>query len=695
MAELIHLVEITGYDPSRSNLFTYARDMSNGIWTKGQSTVTVDAATSFDGVVKADKWAEDGTTNFHLIAQTRAGFLLGQSVWLSIFAKAAGRTKFRVQTDTTAGTGTADFNLATGVTDALTGIAVESLMQPYGNGWFRCSTRVVCSANGSLILKLLMWNGAAFSYAGDGTSGFFLDHGLCEIGTVLGEPIDTAATAGPGTRVLRFASGLGLLTGASDTPPHVHFEPRLKQPMSFQRTMFASARVMGGSKVGAGEMVLLNNDQGLTYLRDLGIGGRSVTLRVGVPGAAFPAGYTTFLTGTAEQAEVGATTATIRLRDKLEVLGRPLQATLYAGTNALPSGAEGTADDIKGRPKPLLFGRRYQIAPVMVNTSRLIWQFHDGTAQAVDAVYDQGVALTASGTNRANLAAMEAAAPAAGQYDTCLSLGLIRLGAAPSGRITMDARGDATGSYVNTAADIASRILTQRCGIASGDLDSASFTALASAANDDCGFYWDGESTRQAALDAVLAGCGAWLAPTSAGLWQVGQLVAPTGTPDVELTDVEILDLDLNATRDADAGVPVWRVKVRYKPYTAIGRADLAGAVTEARKAELQLPWRETTASDSAVQTAHLLAPELVRDTGLADAADAAAEASRLLALHSVRRDFVRARVQLSEANAAIELGHVARITTARMGYSAGRKFIVVGIDADGRRGRMTLDLWG
>ncbi len=48
----------------------------------------------------------------------------------------------------------------------------------------------------------------------------------------------------------------------------------------------------------------------------------------------------------------------------------------------------------------------------------------------------------------------------------------------------------------------------------------------------------------------VLASCGGWLAPTRTGIWQVGQLMAPTGTPVMTFTDVHILKLDSLATRD-------------------------------------------------------------------------------------------------------------------------------------------------
>jgi hypothetical protein len=499
----------------------------------------------------------------------------------------------------------------------------------------------------------------------------------------------------PGTRVLRYASGRGKMTRPSETPANAHYEPRLRQPIDFKRTMFSNARVTGGGSVGAGEIVLNNTDQGLASLRDLGIDGRDVVVRVGPQDGAYPADYTTVLTGTAEQVEVGASTATIRLRDRLEILKQPLQATLYAGNNALPSGAEGVATDIKGQRKPLLFGLRRQVEPVRVNTAKLIYQVHDGATDYIETVFDRGLELSGSGTDHADLAALEAATIVAGEFDTCHALGLFRLGSTPAGRVTADVYGDATGSYVNTAARIVERILVGRCGIDPSALDSASFTALASAAAYVCGAYFTGETTRQAAIDAILASVGGWLVPTRLGQWQVGQLVAPSGTPAFTFTDADILALDTRATRDDGAGVPVWRVKVRGERYAPAGPADLAGGMTEAAKANFMQEWREATAEDAAVKTKHLLASEVTVDTAIASAASMATEAARLLALHKVRRDFVQARVALTQANAAVDLGSVVRLVTPRLGYGAGRDFVCVGIEADGKRGWLKMDLWG
>ncbi len=497
------------------------------------------------------------------------------------------------------------------------------------------------------------------------------------------------------TRTLRYATGGGKVTKPSETPANTFYEPRVMEPVNFTRSAFSGGRLSGGASVGSGEVVLNNADQALAALLDYGIDGRAVTVRVGEQNAAYPAGYTTFLSGTAEQVEVTSRQAVIRLRDRLATLQLPLQETKYLGNNSLPSGKEGVAGDIKGRPKPLAYGRCYQVPLVCVNTSKLIYQAHDGALQAVDSVYDRGVALT-PGTNRADLAAMEATAPAAGAYDTCLAEGLIRLGAAPTGAITADVRGDATGSYVNTVGGIVRRILETKCGASAGDIDSAAFSALDSAAPQEVGLWIGSETSRQAAIDQLTQSVGAWLAPSRTGLWQMGRLAAPSGTAATEFTDVDIISIERQATRDAERGVPVYRVKLEYRRFWEVFSDDgIAGSVTAAFREELKREYRSVVETDATVQTKHLLAPEMSRSTLLVDATDAATEAARLLTLHKARRDFVRLTVQFDASTASLDLGGVVSVRTRRLGYDAGRLMVVVGITSDGRAGRLTLDLWG
>lgn len=493
------------------------------------------------------------------------------------------------------------------------------------------------------------------------------------------------------TRTYRWSTH-GFVTTGADTPPHVAYQDRIVTAPIITRVAFSNARVTGGASVGGGQIELTNSDQALVELLDMGMDGREITIRVGARDAAFPSGFTTTFVGSIEQPEIGVARAVIRVRDKLAFLAQPLQPTKYAGNNVLPAGAEGVADDIKGQPKPDAWGRPFHAPGVMVNTARLILQFHSGPIAAVDAVYDQGTAL-AFGANRASLAAMEATAPAAGFYDTCLALGLVRINARV-GKITATIQGDNASSYVSRTGAIIRRILETRAGIATAQIDTAAFTALDAAVNYEVGLWVGAETTRLAVIERLLASVGAWLAPNRSGLWTIQQLIAPAGTAALAITDTLIFSIENAATRDPDKGVPIWRVDLRYKPYWAnFGIGDLTPGLAEATKAELIQGWRTVTASDAAIQTKHLLAPAMAVDTLLTSASDAATERDRRLTLHKVRRDFVRLRLPLTAATAALDLGSIVDVTTAKLGYSGTRKFVVVGVSAD--RTRVELDIWG
>ncbi len=502
----------------------------------------------------------------------------------------------------------------------------------------------------------------------------------------------------PGTRVLRFATGAkGLTTAPTESPANTHFQPRIITPASLSFDVVADGRTFGQSTVGVGEMVLNNADGALDGLMDYGFDGRPLVIRLGPEGAAYPAGFTTVLVGTMEQPEFNWTRVTVRLRDRQAELQRALQQVKYAGTNTGATGVEGTADDIAGSPKPLCYGRCLNVSAVPANTAALIYQVHAGAIDALEAVYDKGVAITANVTTHATLGALQAGTPGAGQYDACLPLGLFKLGSSPSGRVTADVRGDKTGgTYANKAGDIAQRLLTGPGGIASGDVPSAVITALNSANGSEIGFFASSETTVAEALDSVLGGIGAWWSFDRLGQFNAAVLVAPVGTPVLSITEQRLISGEMLVTNDAGRGLPCTRVLLDYgRNNTVQGGDALAGAVTPARRAFLEKEWRTTSATDASVLTKHLLAPELQQQSLLNSDAAAATEATRRLDLYKVRRDYWRVRVWMDPTVAVIDLGSVVEMKLGRFGYAAGRKFVVLGVDLDASTGFLTLKLWG
>jgi len=503
--------------------------------------------------------------------------------------------------------------------------------------------------------------------------------------------VEAEAHTGAGLATLRWASGTGFTSRTTDTPASTHFDPRILEPANMSRMVFADGRTAGRSQVGAGAMVLINDDGGLDHLLDYGLDGRAISIWVGAQGGAFPSEFTRVFRGTMDLPEISASRAVIRLRDRLAELDRPLQSNRYAGTNVGTAGIEGGAE-IAGQPKPRCWGSKRNVTPVLVNAALLIFQVNDGAVAGIDAVRDLGVPYDFDG-DYPDLAALQGAAVAEGTYATCIALGLFRLGSRAGG-VTADVRGDSAGGYVTTAAEIIERIATSAGGLTAAEVDAAAIAAVAAAAPAPVGLYVAEARTVLEVLDELCESIGAYYWFDLAGVFRLGRLVAP-GAPVMTLTEVEILAIERQATNDAGNGLPVRRVLLDYDHNPTV-LTEVLGAVAEEDRAWLGSAWRTVeTAEDAAVAAKHPLAPELRRQTLLVAKADAEAEAARLQALYGTRRDMVRVKVRLDRTNAAIDLGTELRIATAQLGYAAGRDFVCLGIETTGARDTMTLTLWG
>lgn len=502
----------------------------------------------------------------------------------------------------------------------------------------------------------------------------------------------------PGVVTLRYATQ-SYTTSPTDTPANTHFEGRIQQPGNFRRECFANAKTYGQTQIGYGELVLANIDGALDSLINYSFAGRTVTIRIGTvtPNSAGIPVWTTVLVGTMEQAQLSWQRVTIRIRDRQQDLAKPLQQTRYAGSNALPAGIEGTANDIGGRAKPLIFGQVFNIAPPCINTSRFIYQVHAGSAlQSVDAVYERGAALTA-GTAYASQADMEATAPTAGQYRVWNSAvgAFIRLAGASSGEITVDATQGATAAS-RTAGQLFNAILL-KAGVSAGNISSADIAALDSAAPYPIGVYasHDEDISALQLLDQVCGSVGAWYGPDSLGVFRVARIELPTGASVASLSATDVTRIERAASRDAGVGVPAWKVKLNYKKiYRA--QTDLASTVSADRKEFLTSEFRRAESSDSSVLTANLTSPEIEFDTYLVNAADAATEVARRLTIYKARRDVIEISIRVdADVAASLDLGKIVTLQLNRYGMSAGKKFLIVGIRTDLGGNLFDLTLWG
>lgn len=188
----------------------------------------------------------------------------------------------------------------------------------------------------------------------------------------------------------------GMATSPSRTNiPNTFVDGRLDSALVFSRDMFGPNQTRGSVSIVHGTITLINPDGALDFLGSYGFDGRDVWIyRID---ASDMDTDIFFWRGNTESVLLTETALIFTVREYTYALDVPLQPLKYAGTNVLPAGLEGGADNIKGKPKPVWLGTVWNVTPPIVNTSRLIYQLCDKAVLSGSwsiTVYDSRVALT-------------------------------------------------------------------------------------------------------------------------------------------------------------------------------------------------------------------------------------------------------------------------------------------------------------
>lgn len=296
-------------------------------------------------------------------------------------------------------------------------------------------------------------------------------------------------------------------------------------------------------------------------------------------------------------------TLTLNLADYGEVLQKPIQTTLYAGTGGVEGGS-----DLIGKPKPMCFGTPKNIEPTLVDSAYLVYQFHTRQANGVDVVYDQAVAMSLS-ADYPDYATLTAAQVPAGGYSTCNALGMFRLGANPVGPVTADVTGDADGGFVYTAADIMGRIAVDFTDLTVGDTDSAAFTALNTANSSPCSIYI-GTGDNPSVADVftqLMVSVGAFWTFTPAGLLTVKQVAF--GTSAVTLSDTAG-PLVLDGVARLETPPPFWRRKMGYATSWRVHGANEIAAAADGGSIAIKINYSTFTNPEAGKAIIHGLSAD-------------------------------------------------------------------------------------
>ena len=436
----------------------------------------------------------------------------------------------------------------------------------------------------------------------------------------------------------------------------------------------ASSVFSGSSLVSYGDLVLtmarektVDPAGHVTWndlLSDYAFYGRPVTVRVGGPGLDY-AQWGVVLAGYLGQPSWTDSQVTIPVYSKAK-----LAAEREVPLNSYDSG------DAEGKAKPLCLGYCQSIKPVQTDADGLVYQFHDptelGAVKSVDAVYVNGLAVTSG-------------------FTLDLSAGTITFAGDPSGTVTLDVQGAQPGGiYVELPGDLVKAMLIYLGGVASGDIDTAAFTAYNTAVPYQVGIYITSKMKLSRAIDSLLSGLLTFWGTTRAGLWTIQRFTEPSGEPVAEFTDVEILEDSFSV--DAEDTL-LYKMTIQGNRCWTTD-TNPAESVSADRREWLAEQFRQREAVSSATQS---LFPDLAQtdslETHLVDLDDCAAVAQWWLDLFGQRR-FV-ANIAVKMQGVAVELGQVVRITSEAPMLSGGQLARVTSITENhGQDNKVNLEAW-
>lgn len=495
------------------------------------------------------------------------------------------------------------------------------------------------------------------------------------------------------------------INGFNNTNPYVGamgaYEARVVSPISKNIDMFSAGTTSGYSQIGYGYLELSNTDGGLDYLTEYTLVDRFINAKyfdTESPSTTISGR----LNGYVDSCAFTTDRLTINIKDVSKILDTPLALETYGGTNVLPDGLDGT-DDIKGQIKPRLYGSVLNISPVMVNTSKLIYQVSLDGFDIVSNVYDMGVALTNYGTNYATLVDLEATAPSTGQYRVYSGTGgcFFRLGSAPTGAITCDAENYSATNPIeyNYVRNVTDRIINSIEAKTFGG-----FMGLYSYPDPfdyKTGIYITDSKTAISAISEILDSITGFLlfSEVDPSYYFLGLLSDPNSfitIPLFPINQADVISIERLATGDADKGVASWKQTVFYaKNYTVQNDSDLAASVTNDRRNVLKKEYLSLSLEYLPVLNANPLSPEITKNTLIVDELNAVFLTDRLQVLFGVNRILFKVELPITDYSPLPELSNIVELTYNRFGLQAGRKFTILGILYDYPAMKYKLTLWG
>lgn len=495
------------------------------------------------------------------------------------------------------------------------------------------------------------------------------------------------------TNVFYPAGSFSRSTRFADTPAHTYIPGLLSKSLNFGASFFTGADpVKLSNSGGTGVLDMVDLKQELEYLHDYSWDNADLEIFRGDFDALYSA-WSSVAKLTATDLIGNQNLKRIRLRDAAWRLQCPVHNKYYLGTGGIEGGA-----NLTGQWKPYLLGYGNNLPAIQIDTANQIFQF-TWTSSAVSAVRHGGIPLTFD-ANYASYALLAAATVPTGKYATCEAQGLVRPNVTLTRSIRVDAQGDFSTQNGQTTpyqrAQIARRVATcygDTNYADSGDLDTASFSAVASAHTAFCGWFWDKEISKANALTEIMSGIlGYWYLKAN-GKLAIGYLRDPSLlTAD---TIIPYKDYGMSTIEMIDMISPRAVTKIGYlRNYGPEDISSLASGVNQddAIYYGSESLWY-TRDTKAAIQAIYPTAQTVQIQGNFQQSTDAQAEANRQHTIFSVPRRRYRWSMEIDIF--ADILDQPIQITGVnQLSLGSSKQLLCVGVDGVGF-GPLTTDWWG
>ena len=457
-----------------------------------------------------------------------------------------------------------------------------------------------------------------------------------------------------GSEITRYLSNRGYVTGAAESPANTSYRALISGGVKLTEKL----AIDSNASLSWGEIELLNQDGILdSWWYDVWTN-RNISVFFGDVKWArsdFRNIFKGVLAGVGSQ---NRTSVNLFLRDALQRLNVPVTDTKLGGSTTN-----------KDRLIPLTFGECHNVSPLLIDPTLHDYQVHQGAIEDIIEVRDNGAPITVTKT---------------------IATGKFRLANSPVGTITCSVQGDKPSTYSNKIAD-SIKAIVKNYGESStrftdSDIDLTNFSNFNSTNTAPIGLYLSDRTNILEACQQLAGSVGAQVMMSRLGKLQLKRIDFPvSGTPyDIKPKNIVEMSLAVDSLEDVTPAV-----KIGYcKNWTV--ESNLQTAVPEEHKSLYSQEWLTSTNTDSAVATKYKTLVEPVqRDTLLLTTSDAAAEATRAMAVTSVQRTTYRfvGFAELFE----LELGQTVTLTDARFGLIGTVSGVVVGLEPDWMNARIVV----